>query len=100
MKRIFLISVPVFLLSLIISLSNANFSNLGFADAAEFALTAKIWGIAHAPGFPAYVLISGLWLKLTSLFGVPTIASLVIFSAVCTAKAASYLALIVDKLSN
>jgi hypothetical protein len=99
MKRIVSITVPVFLAALGISLVNANFQNLGFADAAEFALSAKLLGIAHAPGFPAYVLIAGLWLKLTTLFGIPTIASLVIFSALCTAKASAFLALTVDKLS-
>lgn len=99
MKRILLLSLPVFFLSLLISLSNANLQNLGFADAAEFALTAKLFGIAHAPGFPAYVLIAGLWLKITSLFSVPTIAALMLFSAVCTAKAAVYLSLTADRLT-
>ncbi|MBK7885909.1 MAG: DUF2723 domain-containing protein [Bacteroidetes bacterium] len=69
--------------SIAISLSNANFKVLGFADAAEFALLSDLAGIAHAPGFPAYILLSKLFSMLLSLSGIEHIATLVIFSAVC-----------------
>lgn len=56
---------------------------LMFDDAAEFALVIKLGSIAHPPGTPAYILIGGLWLKLTSLFGISTIPSLNTFASLC-----------------
>jgi hypothetical protein len=100
MKKALIITLPVFLVSLLISLSNATFNNLGFADAAEFALTAKLWSVAHAPGFPAYVFSAGLWLKLCSLFNIQSIAALIVFSASCNAIAAAFLALSVKEISS
>ncbi|MBL7924828.1 MAG: DUF2723 domain-containing protein [Bacteroidia bacterium] len=70
-------------LSMAITLSNANFGVLGFADAAEFALLSELAGIAHAPGFPAYILLSKGFTLLTGMIGVEHIASLVLFSALC-----------------
>ena len=73
----------VFWVSVIISLMNANFNSLGFADAAEFALVNELTGIAHAPGFPAYVLLSKVFTTLLSVFGLAHIPSLVLFSSLC-----------------
>jgi hypothetical protein len=73
----------VFLVSLMISLVNANFNALGFADAAEFALVNELTGIAHAPGFPAYVLFSKIFTMVFSAFGLAHIPSLVLFSSLC-----------------
>ena len=81
-------TLAVFGLSLAIPLSNASFDTLGFADAAEFALVSDLAGIAHAPGFPAYVLLSKLFSLFLQLTGLGHISSLVIFSALCTALAA------------
>lgn len=84
-KRIGLFIVLTISFSLL--LSNANFTSLGFADAAEFALQSDLTGIAHAPGFPAYILLSKLIATLLQAFGVSHIGALVIFSALCTAFA-------------
>ena len=81
----------VFTGSLFLLLSNANFNSLGFADAAEFALQSDLAGIAHAPGFPAYILLSKLVTTLFEAFGISHIAALVLFSALCTSLAASLL---------
>ncbi|MBK7966762.1 MAG: DUF2723 domain-containing protein [Bacteroidetes bacterium] len=80
--------LTVFLSSLVISLINANFKALGFADAAEFALVNELMGIAHAPGFPAYVLISKLFTSLFSILGITHITGLVLFSSLCMSLAA------------
>lgn len=93
MKNKLTVVIPVFTASILISLSNANFQNLGFADAAEFALAAKIGGIAHPPGFPAWIILSAVWLKILSFTGMNTVSSLVIFSGVCSAAAASVMGL-------
>lgn len=88
----------VFLSSLIISLINANFTALGFADAAEFALVNELMGIAHAPGFPAYVVISKLFTTLFSVVGINHIAGLVLFSSLCMSLASVLLYLSVTIL--
>ncbi len=62
-------------------------ASLGFADAGEFAIVTKIAGIAHAPGFPAYVLTGWLFSKLTFLFTGNHVLSMVLFSALCSAAA-------------
>ena len=80
-----------FITTLILALSNANFQVLGFADAAEFALLTDIAGIAHAPGFPAYILAGKLFSVLLSIVGIQHLAALVILSAVCLASAAALL---------
>lgn len=80
-----------FTVTLAISLSNASFDVLGFADAAEFALCSSIQGIAHPPGFPAYVLISSVFTTMVGLLGLKGIAGLVVFSAVCQSLAAALL---------
>jgi hypothetical protein len=60
---------------------------LGFADAAEFALVTKIAGIAHAPGFPSYVIFGWLWSALASLAGTDHITAMIFFSIACTSAA-------------
>lgn len=82
-KATLLGSLLVFSICLIVSLANANFTALGFADAAEFALVNELTGIAHAPGFPAYILISKVCTSLFSALGISHVASLVLFSSVC-----------------
>lgn len=77
--------------TLLISLSNAGFEVLGFADAAEFALISKIAGVAHAPGFPAYVMIAHLATAVLGLSGLSHTASLILLSAVCMALASCFL---------
>ena len=73
--------VPVFII-----LSNAGYF-LGFADAAEFALVTKIAGIAHAPGFPSYILFGKAWSVLMEVLGIAHIKGMVWFSVCCTAAA-------------
>jgi len=80
-----------FTIPLILVLSNANFTSFGFADAGEFSLVTKINGVAHPPGFPAYVLFASLFTKIVALFHVSHVASLVIFSAISVAIAAMIL---------
>lgn len=77
----------VFIASLVISLVNANFTALGFADAAEFALVNELFGIAHAPGFPAYIIFSKIFTSLFSIAGMTHIAGLVLFSCLCMSLA-------------
>ena len=71
-----------------IVLSNAGYF-LGFADAAEFALVTRIGGIAHPPGFPAYVLTGKIWSMMMHLLGVSHIKAMVWFSVYCTATAST-----------
>ncbi|MEP7264385.1 MAG: DUF2723 domain-containing protein [Bacteroidota bacterium] len=86
-----------FLLPSIIVYSNTGFF-LGFADAAEFALVSKIAGIAHAPGFPAYILAGKLWSAIVGLAGVNHITAMILFSIVCTASATVLLFMTFDKI--
>ncbi|MFN8155541.1 MAG: DUF2723 domain-containing protein [Bacteroidia bacterium] len=80
--------VLVFICAISLLLSNAAFNSLGFADAAEFALLSDLAGIAHAPGFPAYILLSKFISMLLEGFGLSHISALVAFSAICTSLAA------------
>jgi Protein of unknown function (DUF2723) len=73
---------------------------LGFADAGEFALTTKIAGIAHAPGFPSFILAGKLWSSLTGVAGMPHISSMIIFSIFCTALATVILFSLFDRILN
>ena len=61
--------------------------SLALADAAEFALVAKIGSIAHAPGFPSYIIFGWIWLKLLSLISSNVILNLILFSIVSTSVA-------------
>lgn len=72
-------SVLIFTISFFIYYS-ANIHSLGFADGAEFALVTKLASIAHAPGFPAYVVITWILNKLFSVLCVNHIDSLLIIS--------------------
>jgi hypothetical protein len=72
--------------------------SLGFADAAEFALVVNLAGIAHAPGFPAYILSGWLWTQLAHMFEADAIRSLVLYSAICTAAATVLLYLSILKI--
>lgn len=82
-----LLAVAVFLFTLILPLTNQAPGVLGFADAAEFNLVSYLSGVAHAPGFPAYTILSSLFLVPASAFA-GTVNSLVFFSALCLAVAA------------
>lgn len=64
---------------------------LMFDDSAEFALVIKLGSIAHPPGTPAYILFGMLWEKLTSLFHIPAITSLTVFSSLCVSLASFFL---------
>jgi len=61
--------------------------SLGFADAGEFALVTHIAGIAHPPGFPAYVLAGWLWGKALSVLSPVHLLNMVWFSITCVATA-------------
>ncbi len=82
-----LFAAAVFLFTLILPLTNQAPGVLGFADAAEFNLVSYLSGVAHAPGFPAYTILSSLFLVPASAFA-GTVTSLVFFSALCLAVAA------------
>ncbi len=71
---------------------------LGFADAGEFALATKIAGIAHAPGFPSYILAGKLWSSFTGIAGIPHISSMIIFSIFCTALSTVLLFALFDRI--
>lgn len=72
-------------------------TSLGFADAGEFAIVTKIAGIAHAPGFPAYVIMGWLFSKMFFLFTGNHVLSMVLFSALCNAAASLLLYLTLAK---
>ena len=73
-------------------------SALGFADAAEFALVTKIAGIAHAPGFPSYVVLGWLWGKIAGLFTEDHILSMMLFSIICMSAAINILFITLNKI--
>ncbi len=79
-------AISAFLLPLILYIVNAP-PSLGFADAAEFALVAKINSIAHPPGFPAYTYLAHLWDSFGSNIFSNTFISLTWFSAVSASAA-------------
>ncbi len=93
-------TILVFAITLFISLMNANFTSFGFADAGEFSLVSFYAGIAHAPGFPAYVFCSYCWSTLTAITGLSHLASMVIFSAICVALAAGLLSIMSRKITE
>lgn len=72
--------------------------SLGFADAGEFALVTKMAGIAHAPGFPAYILTGFMFSKLASLLVSDHVLNMVLYSAMCTSAATLLLYLTSFKL--
>jgi len=82
-----------FVVSIII-FSFANSLSLGFADGAEFALVCKLRSVAHAPGFPAYVLFTNFLSKITDLFTTTYIQSLVFISNFYAALSCVFLFLI------
>jgi transmembrane protein TMEM260 (protein O-mannosyltransferase) len=77
-----LVSITVFVSPSILYFSNAS-SSLGFADAAEFALVAKINSVAHPPGFPAYIFFAHHWNYIGEMLFSDTIISLTMFSILC-----------------
>lgn len=84
-KLIFPLSALLaFVIPMIIVLSNIGYF-LGFADAAEFALVIKIAGIAHAPGFPSYIIIGKLWSVIMHFLGIAHVKGLIWFSVFCAA---------------
>ena len=58
-------------------------------DAGEFQFAAWAFGLAHATGYPLYLLAGGAWQHLWALVGVAPAASLNILSAVFAGVAAS-----------
>lgn len=63
-------------------------------DAGEFQFAAWNFGLAHATGYPLYLIVGGLWQHLWAWFGVSPAASLNVLSAVFAAAAASALYLL------
>jgi hypothetical protein len=72
-----------FAIPAVLFLSNAS-NSLGFADAGEFALVTKIFGIAHPPGFPSYVFIGGLFGKIFSFLSANHVQNMVWYSVICS----------------
>lgn len=60
-------------------------------DAGEFQFAAWNFGLAHATGYPLYLMIGGLWQHVWAWFGVSPAASLNLLSAVFAAAAAASL---------
>lgn len=58
-------------------------------DAGEFHFAAWKFGLAHATGYPLYLIVGGLWQHLWALFGVSPAASLNMLSVVFTGLAAA-----------
>lgn len=63
-------------------------------DAGEFQFAAWNFGLAHATGYPLYLIVGGLWQHLWALFGVSPAASLNALSVVFTGAAAGALFLL------
>jgi len=63
-------------------------------DAGEFQFAAWNFGLAHATGYPLYLMIGGLWQHVWAWFGVSPAASLNLLSAVFAAAAAGLLYLL------
>ncbi|MCS6827460.1 MAG: DUF2723 domain-containing protein, partial [Caldilinea sp.] len=63
-------------------------------DAGEFQFAAWNFGLAHATGYPLYLIVGGLWQHFWAWFGVSPAASLNLLSAVFAAAAASALYLL------
>ncbi|MBE2237446.1 MAG: DUF2723 domain-containing protein [Caldilineaceae bacterium] len=59
-------------------------------DAGEFQFAAWNFGLAHATGYPLYLLAGGVWQHLWALVGVAPAASLNILSAVFAGVAAAF----------
>lgn len=51
-------------------------------DAGEFQMAAWNFGVAHATGYPLYLILGGIWQRLWSLFGVSPALALNAWSAV------------------
>jgi len=52
-----------------------------FGDGGEFQVAAWRFGLAHATGYPLYLILGGLWQHLLALFGVEPAYALNLFSA-------------------
>jgi len=63
-------------------------------DAGEFQFAAWNFGLAHATGYPLYLIVGGLWQHLWALVGVSPAASLNVLSVVFTGLAAASLFLL------
>lgn len=55
-------------------------------DSSEFSLTGSLWGIAHAPGYPFYSLLSNILVRIIPFFTIPWRISIISsFSTIATA---------------
>jgi hypothetical protein len=96
-KWLALLAMPAFVLPFCLYWFTRS-DSLGFADAGELALVTRIAGIAHAPGFPAYVISGFLFSKLTLPITGNHIVSMVLFSSLCNAAATLILFLTLIRL--
>lgn len=60
-------------------------------DAGELGAAAACWGVAHPPGYPLFVLLGGLWLRLLEPLRLGPGAALTSLSAVCGAATVALL---------
>ena len=63
-------------------------------DPGEFQFAAWTFGLAHASGYPLYLITGGIWQHVWNLFGVSPAASLNALSAVYAAAAVALLYLL------
>jgi len=87
-EKILGIAIPIFIFLVTFILYFVNSStSLGFADAGEFALVAKLNSIAHPPGFPAYIIIAHYINQIMEPIIGDAIISLTVFSILCSSIA-------------
>ncbi|MCO5214146.1 MAG: DUF2723 domain-containing protein [Caldilinea sp.] len=66
-------------------------------DAGEFQFAAWNFGLAHATGYPLYMIVGGLWQHLWAVIGVSPAASLNLLSAIYGGAAAALLFLLLAR---
>lgn len=59
-RVILLISIGLFIFTLLLYVSTLPNTNTGYADADEFLTVAKVWGVAHPSGYPLYTFMSAI----------------------------------------
>lgn len=69
-------------------------------DAGEFQFAAWNFGLAHATGYPLYMIVGGLWQHLWAVIGVSPAASLNLLSAIYGGAAAALLFLLLARAAG